>query len=330
MPAAALIIFPVIYNLLGFIKTGDIMFVLTEMSSVAGLNYKSQGLMHYFKVYIYIVGPVSLSLFLLGFLGFLNDTGKIKEYLRKYFLFYVIFISIFIIQMLTMINDGPNPGNWRYLLHISPICAFFAVVGLNNLSVQKFKGTFYLISGIFLVFILLFLSKATDGFLLLEKSDYTAFIYAAIFIILTFIFSSQSKANIEKLGIAVVILSFSYLYFVQQKQLSPENITVKQTAEYLDTLPDTKDKEKLTNHTFIMFYSGTYKQNIPSFKKLDMKNLNEAPKGTLIIWESHYGYRPEFKNDVQFETFQDTTKYKLVKQFESSDKRFVSFIIEKL
>jgi hypothetical protein len=177
---------------------------------------------------------------------------------------------------------------------------------------------------------LLYLSKATDGFLLLEKSDYTAFIYAAIFIILTFIFSSQSKANIEKLGIAVVILSFSYLYFVQQKQLSPENITVKQTAEYLDTLPDTKDKEKLTNHTFIMFYSGTYKQNIPSFKKLDMKNLNEAPKGTLIIWESHYGYRPEFKNDVQFETFQDTTKYKLVKQFESSDKRFVSFIIEKL
>jgi hypothetical protein len=173
MPAAALIIFPVIYNLLGFIKTGDIMFVLTEMSSVAGLNYKSQGLMHYFKVYIYIVGPVSLSLFLLGFLGFLNDTGKIKEYLRKYFLFYVIFISIFIIQMLTMINDGPNPGNWRYLLHISPICAFFAVVGLNNLSVQKFKGTFYLISGIFLVFILLFLSKATDGFLLLEKIDYT-------------------------------------------------------------------------------------------------------------------------------------------------------------
>jgi hypothetical protein len=52
---AALIIFPVIYNLLGYIKTGDPLFVLTEMKSVAGLNYKSQGLFHYFKVYIFIV-----------------------------------------------------------------------------------------------------------------------------------------------------------------------------------------------------------------------------------------------------------------------------------
>jgi hypothetical protein len=76
---AALFVFPILYNLLGFIKTGDIMFVLTEMQSVAGLNYKSQGLMHYFKVYIFIVGPVCFSL-LLGFFGFLNDTSKIKDY----------------------------------------------------------------------------------------------------------------------------------------------------------------------------------------------------------------------------------------------------------
>lgn len=328
-PAAALAVFPIIYNLLGFLKTGDIMFVLTEMQSVAGLNYKSQGLMHYFKVYIYIVGPISLSLFLLGFFGFLNDTTKIKEYLQKYFLFYVIFLSIFVIQMLTMLNDGPNPGNWRYLLHISPVCAFFAVVGLNNLSLQRFKGTFYMVSGIFLVMVLLFLSKATDGFVLLEKPNYTALIYIALFMGLTLAFGFKS-GGIEKLGLALVLLSISYIYFVEPKQLSPENITVKETAEFIDTLPDMKDKEKLTNHTFIMFHSNLYKQNIPSFKKLDLKNLNEAPKGSLIIWESHYGYRPEFKNDVQFETFQDSVKYRLIKQFQSADRRFYSFVIEKL
>jgi hypothetical protein len=331
LPAAALLVFPVIYNLLGWIKTGDIMFVLTEMRSVAGLNYKSQGLMHYFKVYIYIVGPVNLALFVLGFFGFFNDTSKWKEYIQKYSLFYIIFLSVFVIQMLTMINDGPNPGNWRYLLHISPICAFFAVVGLNNLSLQKFKSTHYVISGIFLVLVLLFLSYATDGFRLLETANYTAAIFVTLFIALTFVLGSAGKRDsIEKLGIALVLVSFSYIYFVAHKQLSPENISVKETAEFLDTLPDLKDKEKLTNHTFIMFHSNLYKQNIPSFKKLDMKNLNEAPKGSIIIWESHYGYRPEFKNDVPFETFNDTTKYKLIKQFTSSDKRFASFIIEKL
>jgi hypothetical protein len=329
LPAIALLIFPVLYNLLGFIKTGDIMFVLTEMRSVAGLNYKSQGLMHYFKVYIYIVGPVSLSLFLLGFFGFLNDTARWKEYIQKYFLFYVIFLSVFVIQMLTMLNDGPNPGNWRYLLHISPICAFFAVIGLNNLTLKRFRNTNFLISGTLLVLVVLFLSYATDGFKLLEKSDYTAALYVAFFIGLTIALGASSK-NAVNISIALVMLAASYLYFVEPKQLSPENITVKETAEFLDSMPELKDKQKLTNHTFIMFHSTLYKQNIPSFKKLDMKNLNEAPKGSILIWESHYGYRPEFKNDVPFESLQDSTKYRLIKQFVSSDKRFASFIIEKL
>jgi len=327
---ALLFVFPVLYNLLGFIKTGDLFFVLTEMKSVAGLNYKSQGLMHYFKVYIFIVGPVALSLFLLGFFGFLNDTSKIKEYFKKYSEFYIIFISIFIIQMLTMVSDGPNPGNWRYLLHISPICAFFAAVGLNNLSVAKFKNTNYIITGIFALLVLLFLSKATDGFVLLEKSDYTKIIFVGLFLVLSVVLWNESRLRyLNSLGISLVILAAVHLYFVEPKKLSPENITVKETAEYLDNLDISKGKEKLTNHTFIMFYSSQYKNEQTNFKKLDLKNLNEAPKGSIIVWESHYGYRPEFKNDVQLDLLKDTVKYKFIKQFISADQRFGSFIFEK-
>lgn len=328
--AAALFIFPVLYNLLGFIKTGDIMFVLTEMQSVAGLNYKSQGLLHYFKVYIFIVGPICLSLFLLGFFGFLNDTSRIKEYFNKYFEFYIIFISIFVIQMLTMVSDGPNPGNWRYLLHISPICAFFAAVGLNNLSLKKFRSSNYIITGIFAVLVLLFLSKATDGFVLLEKAEYIKLIFVVLFFILTIALWNESRTKyIGTLGIALVILAAVHLYFIEPKQLSPENISVKETAEFLDTIDDAKDKEKLTNHTFIMFYSNQYKQEQKLFKKLDLKNLADAPAGSYIIWESHYGYRPEFKNDVQLDVLRDSTKFTFIKQLVSRDQRFGSFIFKK-
>jgi hypothetical protein len=78
-----------------------------------------------------------------------------------------------------------------------------------------------------------------------------------------------------------------------------------------------------------MFYSDQYKQNQNLFKKLDLKNLGEAPKGSIVIWESHYGYRPEFKNDVQLDLLKDTTKYKFIKQIISADQRFGSFIFEK-
>jgi hypothetical protein len=329
--AAMLFVFPIVYNLLGFIKTGDIMFVLTEMKSVAGLNYKSQGLLHYFKVYIFIVGPICLSLFLLGFFGFLNDTSKLKEYFKKYLEFYVIFISIFIIQMLTMVSDGPNPGNWRYLLHISPICAFFAAVGLNNLSLSRFKSSNYMITGVLAVLVLAFLSKATDGFLLLEKAEYTKLIFVGLFFLLSVLLWNESKKKyLGTLGAALVILAALHLYFVEPKKLSNENISVKQAAEFLDSLPEAKGKEKLTNHTFIMFYSSQYKEEQDMFKKLDLKNLNEAPSGSIIIWESHYGYRPEFKNDVKLDELQDTAKYKLLKEILSSDQRFGSFIYQKL
>lgn len=330
-PAAALFIFPLVYNMLGFIKTGDMFFVLTEMKSVAGLNYKSQGLLHYFKVYIFIVGPVCMSLFLLGFFGFLNDMKRYKEYIKQYSVFYIIFISIFVIQMLTMISDGPNPGNWRYLLHISPVSAFFAAVGFNNLAIARFKSTNYLITGVFAVLVLLFLSKATDGFILLEKQDYTMLLFVASFFVLSLILWKDSKTKyLGSLGVVLIILSALHLNFVETKKLSPENITVKQTAEFLDTLPEAKDKEKLTNHTFIMFYSKSYKENMDSFRKLDLKNLSAAPKGSIIIWESHYGYRPEFLNDVKSDVLQDTAKYKMIKQFYSTDDRFGSFIFEKL
>ena len=334
--AAALIIFPVIYNLLGFIKTGDPMFVLTEMRSVAGLNYKSQGLFHYFKVYIFIVGPVCMTLFLAGFFGFLNNTSKIKEYFSKYFLFYIIFISIFVIQMLTMLNDGPNPGNWRYLLHISPICAFFAIVGLNNLSVLSFKNTNYVITGIFAVLVFLFLSKATDGFMLLEKTEYVKLGFVAAIFLLNVLISNKSRAPyLNTLSVFVIVLAFIHLVFVEPKKLSPENISVKETAVFIDSKPELKDKVKLTNHTFVQFYSSQYKENPLLFKNLNSYTIKEAAKGSYIIWESHYGYRPEFRGydnlayDVQLDVLQKDSSFKIIKQIISSDQRFGAFIFEK-
>ena len=328
----ALAIFPVIYTILGYLKTGDILYIITEMRAVAGLNYKSQGLMHYFKVYVFIVGPVCLSLFLLGFFGFFKDIKNYKKYISDYFLFYVIFVIIFITQMLTMINDGPNPGNWRYLLHISPICAFFATVGLNNLADSGFKKINYYITGIFALLVLLFLSKATDGFILLDQTDYTKLIFVILFLGLSAALWSNSKFNyLNKLSITLVILAALHLYFgVQPRKLSPENVAVKETSDYVSGISGLDAREKLSNHTMIQFYSPSYRTNPLTFKKLDSKELAAAPKGTIVIWDSHYSYRPEFQNDVKLETIEkDSADYKLLKQIVSNDRRFGSYIFEK-
>ena len=106
-------------------------------------------------------------------MDFFADTKKYKEYIEKYLLFYVLFVTVFAVQMYTMLSNGPNPGNWRYLLHISPVAVFFATVGLNNLANKEFKKIHYIVTGFIFFATLLFLSKESDGFKLLEINDYT-------------------------------------------------------------------------------------------------------------------------------------------------------------
>ena len=65
---------------------------------------------------------------------------KIKEYFIKYDLVYIVFTLMFLVQVMLMIK-GTNPGTWRYLLQVSPLAAFFATVGLNNLGSSEFKKT---------------------------------------------------------------------------------------------------------------------------------------------------------------------------------------------
>lgn len=329
--AICLAVFPILYNLLGFIKTGDIMFVLTEMQKVAGLNYKSQGLMHYFKVYIYIVGPVSLTLFLLGFFGFFQNKNNYSAYFKKYMLLYVTFIAVFIVQMLTMINDGPNPGNWRYLLHISPVCAVFATIGLNNLAVEKYKKTGLVIAGIFALLILMFLSKGTDGFILTDESNYSNLLITVALIALAFMFSDKSKIKyLNNLSVTYLILALvSLILIFKPKELSAENVAVKDVSGYLNTLPDAKSKKILSNHPILQFYSSQLKFNPNNFSSINKKSLNEVPDGSIIVWENHYGYRPEWGSDANMDVFQNDSNYVLLRQFPAADRRFIAYVFEK-
>lgn len=327
----AIAVFPILYNLLGYFKTGDIMYVWTEMKTVAGLKYETQPIYHYFKVYIYIVGPISLVLFLQGFFGFFADTQRMKEYFKKYILFYLLFVTIFLVQIYTMLNNGPNPGNWRYLLHISPICVFFATVGLNNLTEEKYKKLNYIITGILILFTFAFLSKTTDGFKLLENSDYKKVFFLIVFLSVTFIVSKKIPNDyLNKVSVVLAILSIIYLATdFTPKKLSPENLTVKTATEFLNT-QNTEGKYVLTNHSLLMFYADAYKKDPSKFVSINLKNVADAPKGSIVAWETHYGYRPEWKSDTKLEDLQNNQNFRLKNQFSSSDKRFIIYIFEKI
>ena len=327
-------VFPFLFNLFGYIHTGDMLFVISEMSSLGAMDFggANRGFFHYFKVYIFIIGPVCLTLFLLGYFGFLSDTKKIKEYLLKYDLVYIVFTVTFMVQVMLMVK-GTNPGTWRYLLHISPLAAFFATVGLNNLASVQFKKTNYIITGIFLFFTITILSKTSSGLDLLEVSEYWKFAVVGITFLLTiFLFSEDTRSYLNKLSVSLIILSAVYFFMsFQPRQLTPENISVKEIADYISS-PELRDKKVFitiqTTNTVRMF--GDDPANKEKYTHLNKENLAKAKTGDIIIWDSHYGYRPEYKNDVKIEDIMNDSSYKMIKQFSSTDSRFKAAVFEKI
>ena len=327
-------IFPFLFNFFGYLHTGDILFVISEMSSLGEMDFggANRGFFHYFKAYIFIIGPVCLTLFLLGYFGFLPDTKKLKEYILKFDLIYIVFTITFLVQVMLMVK-GTNPGTWRYLLHISPLAAFFATVGLNNLASVDFKKTNYIVTGILLFFTITVLSKTSSGLDLQDVSEYWKFAVVGLTFLLTiFLFSNDTRSYLNKLSVSLIILSAVYLFFsFEPRQLTPENISVKEISEYLSST-EQKDKNVFitiqTTNMVRMF--GDDPSNKERYTHLNTENLTKAKPGDLIIWDSHYGYRPEYKNDVKIDDIMNDKSYKMINQFTSTDSRFKAAVFEKI
>lgn len=357
VPVLGIAVSPLIYNIFGYFKTGEIMFILAEMTRVAGLEYATQGPLHYFKFYIFIVGPVCITFFLLGFFGFLADSGKWKSYVSDYSLQYFTFITVFVFQIITTLGSGPNPGNWRYLLHISPVAVFFATIGLNNLVIKKYRTYSYIVSGILLLIVFAFLSRVSDGFVFKEpaESDYTKAIFIALSIVVISVFSiKKPKDYLNKVSISLIVLAIAYLALdFKPKQMSQENLTVKTTSEYLSSMNIPPDAKIYTNHLLIKFYFKDYKNFAHRFSPIKSNTdlIENAPKGSIIIWEPHYGFRiwgkdtagfipkfavennlirPEMVKSNPNRILDDTINFKDTKQIISPDKRsFITLISEK-
>jgi hypothetical protein len=110
--------------------------------------------------------------------------------------------------------------------------------------------------------------------------------------------------------------------------LSPENQTVKSVADILNQ--ENLKGNFYSNHSVLLFYLKNYKNEPQKYLPLNSKNMSDVPKGSILVWENHYGYRPEFNNDIKFEDLQNNPDYKVLNQYPSADKRFVAYIIEKI
>ena len=130
-----------------------------------------------------------------------------------------------------------------------------------------------------------------------------------------------------------VIALLCVLFTVRPFKSSPEDLAMEQVTNAIIAKGFTdKNLPVYTNHILFKYYYDRKKHSI--YRKqvdTDSLTLQKAPVGSVILWESHYGYRPKLnKNAVNADYFQRRPQqYTLLLNRISTDQRFQALVFEK-
>ena len=180
----------------------------------------------------------------------------------------------------------------------------------------------------YLILVGVYLNYKHNFVVLTEESD-TIPLVGALFAS-AFVFIPVGK-TIQTTMFAV-LCAFMALVNVKAIKLSEEDKVCQEVATWYKSNSSLVSGKPLYN-THIMFYyffGKVEKQFTPEpIAIADTATMEKAPIGSIVLWDSHYGYRPNYKRGVPYEYFVQSGKYKELQVFQASDNRFAAVIFEK-
>lgn len=334
--ALATSVFPLTFNIWGFALHGDPLYLINSVLGTAeGYRgaWDKMGFDHYYKFLSEVHGGVVMALVIIFIGSWILSRQKNKDY----WIFvapaaiYLLIQSLFNMQSIII---GPYTGGTvRYLLVIAPLLSIMAALGAANLEklpnknlILAFLVPFFLITATYLSF-----EMPSVTITNIKKWDSTIMIaLTSIVALLPLTILDQTKKYYLYAALGVL----SMLQTVRPYKIGVEDKTMKTVAEWVDqTYPEQNNPQFYVNHPMFYYFMG--KSQLEFTPKTDYivndESMQQAPKGSVIIWESHYGYRPKRANyELQYTYFTEKPQqYKLVKQFTESQ-QFAALVFEKI
>jgi hypothetical protein len=326
---------PIVLALIGWASTGNMMWMLDDMRRI-GMNVKvpHRPFWHYFQTYIFMVGPVTLALFMVGYWTFIDalrsEAGKARFHGFLFFTFTTMWVWA-VISAWDVPDFGANPGHWRYLLSIAPLTAIYAGIGLNRMFEMPKRGYAAGMLALLAVLTLLFLSKESNGFILGEKAEYIKLFVVAAVAVLFLLFAYARAFNGAVFVGLLLLASIGYTLKAEKPRLlEPEGAAMKEVAAWYTSQPADFQKRPLYgNHVLLKYFADIDINDKNRDQSMQLSTLAKAPAGSVVIWDSHYG-NSQFGGDVPQQFFENNQDYKFLKQVVSSDQRFGALVFEKL
>jgi hypothetical protein len=328
LPALALAVFPLLHNVWGWTATADPLYLyhaLTGTSEAIKDAWPRQGGDHYFLMALTVFGAVALTLFLCYLL--LAAARKLPMHwfvvvpAVLYFLAHVAF-------NVQSVKLGPSTGgNLRYLTVIAPLLSVLGALALQAIADMKDKRLLYWLFVPWLLVVAVFLTYENNLIVFTEERDWKPLLMALIACGILLLPLSLRQLNVAVL-LAVI---FCLVLTVKPIKLSEEDRTVQQVAKWGKTA-GLDQKHVLAAHTMFYYFWGkdAYEYNGWS-KTITDSAVAASPAGTVILWDSHYSYRPQLKaTTLNLDYFtQRPQQFTPLREFISRDQRFGVIAFEK-
>lgn len=328
LPALLLATFPLVHNLWGWAVSGDPLYLLhalTGTSEAIKDAWPRQGGEHYFLMAFTVFGAVALTLFLCYLL--LAATRKVPMHwfvvlpAVLYFLAHVAF-------NIQSYKIGPSTGgNLRYLTVVAPLLSALGTLALQTIGGMQHKRLLYWLLVPWLLAVAVFLTYENNLIVFTDVRDWKPFIMAVIACGILLLPLTLKQMNVAVL-LAVI---FCLVLTVKPIKLSEEDRTVQQVAKWGKT-EGLEKKHVLAAHTMFYYFWGKDAYEYPGWSKtITDSAVAAAPVGAVILWDSHYSYRPQLKaSTLNIDYFtQRPQQFAPMREFISRDQRFGVVAFEK-
>lgn len=332
LAAALLCVFPLLHNIWGFFLTKDVFYLLNQVlgtSSKIGDAYPRAGFDHYLRFSGVIYGSITVTL-LTAYAAAKVTQKKLPPLIvflpmALYFLMYCIF-------NLQAFPIGPSSaGNLRYLVIISPLTAVFAGLGIEEVKNTENKNMILGALAILFVFAAVYMTYE-HNFVRFDEQARDWKVMIGIFASTVLLFFPLSLQ--QKLFAFAALSFFMALISLKPIKMGEEDKKCSEIAAwYQANYSEKSGVQVLYQHDMISYFMNKPKGSFePVALDINEENVQKAPKGSIIIWDSHYSYRPELrKGCLQYEYFiKKPNEYEMLQQFMTQDQTFGALVFRKL
>lgn len=339
LPALLLGTFPILQHMWGWAISGDALYLpnqILKSSSEIGGAYPRKGFNHYFLMSATIYGaPIVLGAVVYLTITLARLRGNMDNLFKKtdaiVWLVFVLYFLMYSLFNWQAVEIGPSGGgNLRYLLVIAPLGAVMTAFAVEWWDDFQPKKLLLYVAGGLAVLVALFMTYEHNYVVFTQERDWRPFVLLMLGILILLIPLKQTQKQWAFTGLLVL----SALITVRPIKLSGEDAACRRLAEWYAAYEKNNGEPPALylHHDMFYYYLGRTRYEFktrPQF--ITAANVEAAPKGSLIIWDSHYSYRPELrKESLTYEYFTaKPERYEIIHELISDDQTFGVLVFRK-